>query len=278
MSYKSLLLHVDSGPRAAARVAVALSLAEAFDAHLTGLFVAPSPLNDAGLPLSPYHSTGGASANPVEASAARARETFENAARQTGFARFEWRQYIGAPIEDLVLNARYHDLVILGQGDPAARVDALPADFPQTIVLAAGRPVLLIPHSGEFGLPGRRALIGWDGGREACRALTDALPLLARSEHTRVLTIDARPGGAHGERPGSDVALYLSRHGIQVETMNDYAASVDVGNLLLSNAADIGADLIVMGAYGHSRLREIVLGGATRTVLQAMTVPVLMSH
>ncbi|WP_166726972.1 universal stress protein [Crenobacter cavernae] len=278
MAYKSLLVHVDSSPRAAARLDTAIVLAQTFDAHLTGLFVAPLPLSDGGFAAAPYPHTSGTTPDYVEASARRAQDTFENAVRLAGLASVEWRQLIGAPIEDMYLNARYHDLVIIGQGDPTQSIDKLPTDYPQTVLMGAGRPVLIVPYSGSFDTVGQQILVGWDARQEATRALTNALPLLKRAKRTQVLTINPVHGGDHGEVPGMDIAIYLARHGVEVEVMSEHGASVDVGNLLLSNAADMGADLIVMGAYGHSRLREIMLGGATQTVLESMTVPVLMSH
>jgi len=122
-------------------------------------------------------------------------------------------------------------------------------------------------------------LVGWDASREAARAVRDAMPLLARAEAVTVLTIDAEqsPFG-HGEIPGADIALYLARHGVKAEVARTVSAGIGIGNTLLSRAADYEANLLVMGAYGHSRVRELLLGGTTRTVLTSMILPVLMSH
>jgi nucleotide-binding universal stress UspA family protein len=153
------------------------------------------------------------------------------------------------------------------------------SDFAEELVLSAGRPVLLIPYAGHFPEVGRRVLVAWNAGREAARAVTDALPLLARASIVQVVAFDPRKGGAdHGDIPGADIALLLARHGVKVSIAQQQSKEVDVGNQILSRAADMQSDLIVMGAYGHSRLRELVLGGVTRTLLDTMTVPVLMSH
>ena len=122
-------------------------------------------------------------------------------------------------------------------------------------------------------------MIAWDAGREAARAVSDALPLLKRAKAVEVAVFNAeRRRREHGEQPGADVSLFLSRHGVKVTVAQQSGADFEVGAQVLSRAADTSADLIVMGAYGHSRVRELVLGGVTRTILESMTVPVLMSH
>jgi nucleotide-binding universal stress UspA family protein len=149
----------------------------------------------------------------------------------------------------------------------------------EQLVLASGRPVLLIPYIGAGATMGERVVIGWDASREAARAVSDALPILERAASVVVVTINPRQRDfGHGEMPGTDIALHLARHGVKVEVQRVETRDMDVGNALLSHLAGQSADLLVMGGYGHSRLREIVLGGATRTVLGDMTVPVLMSH
>ena len=145
------------------------------------------------------------------------------------------------------------------------------------MVLAAGRPALVIPYIGAGETLGERVLVAWDGGREAARAVNDALPLLERAASVGVLVINPSRGG-HGEQPGADIALHLARHGISVDAEHLEARDISTGNALLSRLADQNIDVLVMGAYGHSRLREMVLGGVTRQVFQSMTVPVLMSH
>ena len=176
----------------------------------------------------------------------------------------------------VALHARYADLVVLGQPDSenGGEVDA---QVPEDVVLSAGRPALVVPYIGAGEEIGKRVLIAWDGGREAARAVNDALPLLEKAEFVAVLVVNPSQG-AHGEEPGADIALHLARHGIAVEAQHIEVRDLSTGNALLSRLADEAIDLLVMGAYGHSRLREMVLGGVTREVFQQMTVPVLMSH
>jgi nucleotide-binding universal stress UspA family protein len=145
--------------------------------------------------------------------------------------------------------------------------------------MLAGRPILVVPYAGHFARIGQRVVIGWDASREAARAVNDAMPLLAAAEAVTVLTIDPEqsPRG-HGEIPGADIALHLARHGVTAQVERTVSAGIGIGNTLLSRAADLEADLLVMGAYGHSRVRELLLGGVTRTMLTSMTLPVLMAH
>jgi nucleotide-binding universal stress UspA family protein len=156
----------------------------------------------------------------------------------------------------------------------------VPSDFVSDVVLAAGKPVLIVPYVGHFDQVGKRSFVAWNATREAARALTDALPMLERADGVEVAWFDPGRGTSDGiqERARADTAHYLEQHGIRAHVARHPAAGLDVGDLILSRAADAAADSIVMGAYGHSRLRERILGGATRNVLKSMTVPVLMSH
>jgi nucleotide-binding universal stress UspA family protein len=145
------------------------------------------------------------------------------------------------------------------------------------LALGVGRPVLVVPRYGTFERLGERVLIAWNGSREATRAVHDAIPILKRAITVTVLSIDPEVDSPP-RTPSADITLHLARHGIAAEAASTSSVDFGVGNALLSRAADLGADLIVMGAYGHSRMREMVLSGATRHLLQNMTVPVLMSH
>jgi nucleotide-binding universal stress UspA family protein len=180
---------------------------------------------------------------------------------------------------DPALHARYVDLTILGQLDPDRGDAELIRPRPEQVTLASGRPILVVPYAGHFATVGRRVLIGWNATREATRAVNDAMPLLIEADVVTVLTIDAREGpDGHGELPGADISLHLARHGVKATVERTVSAGISAGDVLLSRAADLGADLLVIGAYGHSRVRELLLGGATRSILQSMTLPVLMSH
>lgn len=280
MSYKTVLVHLDRGPRCAARLDLGMSLAQSVEAHCVGLFA----LSALRVPSYARAEAGGlvaeAEARYREEAAAAAEQAFHASARRNGGARVEWRGSTRDALAAVLLSARYADLVVVGQHDDGADEDSgVSPDFVDEVVLAAGRPVLVVPYAGRFASIGRQVLVAWNASREAARAVTDALPLLQRAANVQVVAFDPGKGGAdHGDVPGADIGLWLARHGVKVQVAQQNGAGLDIGAQILSRAADIGADLIVMGAYGHSRMRELVLGGATRTLLQSMTVPVLMSH
>jgi nucleotide-binding universal stress UspA family protein len=152
--------------------------------------------------------------------------------------------------------------------------------FAETIVMGAGGPVLVVPPKGHFETVGERVLIGWNGSREAVRAVHDAIPLIARAAHVTIAAASTTFSSGASQDSCADIAAMLARHGatsIDIARF-DQRAPETTGDALLNFAADGGFDLLVMGAYGHARLQELVLGGATRSVLQTMTLPVLMSH
>jgi nucleotide-binding universal stress UspA family protein len=278
MAYKNLLVHIDDSKVCAARLEAAIALARAHDSHLTGLYIAADP-------LLPGNLGAEVPAKFLDALQAQLAERIE--AARTGFTAAVERAGLTADCrtthcsssrvaEVIALHARYADLVVLGQPEPEGQRE-VDAQVPENVVLAAGRPALVVPYIGAGESFGARVMVAWDGGREAARAVNDALPLLERADSVVVLVINPRRG-EHGEQPGADIALHLARHGISVEAQHLEAEDLSVGDALLSRLADQDIDLLVMGAYGHSRLRELVLGGVTRQIFQQMTVPVFMSH
>jgi nucleotide-binding universal stress UspA family protein len=275
--YKTLLVPVDERSKSTRSLELACRIASTFDSHLVGLFVKPTGY----LPSATWADGTDKLLRELQQKAAaalsdEARARFDSVMKPAGMPRTEWRTAEGERAGAVALHARYADLVVVNQTEPDAP-DA--THFGDAVLLSVGRPVLLVPYAGEIRKFAENVLVCWNASREASRAVTDALPLLARAANVTVLSVDgSATGTGHGESPGSDIALYLARHGVRAEVSRTPATAVDVGNVILSRAADLGADLIVMGAYGHSRVREIVLGGATRTLLQSMTVPVLMSH
>jgi nucleotide-binding universal stress UspA family protein len=272
LTYKTIVVHVDNRPRRAERLALAFTLGERFGAHVVGLFA----LEAARIPSYALAETGQLvleMERKRRAEEARAAETdFRQAARRSA-AGSEWRLSMDDAAAALRLSARYADLVVAAQPEPPAPLDV---SFAGELVLGAGRPVLLVPYAGHFADAGKRVLIAWNASREAARAVADALPILVRADAVDVVVF--APGGDHGEVPGADLAHYLARHGVKANAAVDAAPEVAIGERILTRAADTDADLIVMGAYGRSRLSELVLGGATRSLLAAMTVPVLMAH
>ena len=277
MTYKTILVHYDAGKYAAARLEIALPLADRFDAHVVGLYAES-------VTQSGSHSLGEGSQIVVEAMQRNARDRRKAAAdaftarvQRLGLARNEWRTSTADAADALALHARYADLLVIGQwtdDDPADHRKDLPA----RVLLGAGRPVLVVPYAREERPVGERVLVAWSATRESTRAVTDALGFLKAAKKVSVVAFNPRAGDAHGAQPGADIATWLARHGVKVEIAQQSVADLDVGNQLLSRAADMSADMIVMGAYGHSRLQELILGGVTRTLLDSMTVPVLMSH
>jgi nucleotide-binding universal stress UspA family protein len=277
MSYKDLLVVLDSAPDTQRRIDVATALAEQFAAHLVGLYPIPSPElpRRAGYAdlaaLEPiYHEWRQRALEQAEA----VRNIFEHQADLRG-VKSEWRVVAEGWEADPAPHARYADLAILGQRDPENDETALSRPQPERVTLASGRPILVVPYAGQFEKIGRCVLVAWNGSREAARAVADAMPILASAEAVTVLVVDPQAGV---DLPGADIALHLARHGVKAQVERTVSADVPIGEVLLSRAADLGADLLVMGAYGHSRVRELLLGGATRSILASMTIPVLMSH
>lgn len=276
MAYKTILVHIDNGKRCTARLDIALRLAKRFDAHLVGLHaltVAPIPAYAV--------AEGGhtvielAKQRAIEV-AKEAEKAFRSTVQKAGLPNAEWRASPNDAVGAVTLHARYADLVVIGQPEESAESGVMPA-FAHQIVLTSGRPILAIPYAGKFDTLGERILLAWNGGREATRAATDAMPFLQTAREVTVMAVNPE-GVAHGEEPGADIGLYLARHGVRVQVAAVKGSRIDAGNQILSRAADLSCDMLVMGAYGHSRLSELVLGGVTRTIFESMTVPVLMSH
>ena len=204
---------------------------------------------------------------------------FRAAATGTGLAAIEWRAPAGDPTQAIVAHTRGVDLAVIGQPEPGDVDAPFGIDLANAVVLASGRPVLAIPYIGIQGAIGETVLIALDRSRESARAVADALPLLARARRVVVLAVTAAAEETLGDTQArAEAVAHLRGHGIEAEVHHLDVPDIGIGELLLSQAADFGADLIVMGAYGHARFQELVLGGVTRTMLEAMTVPVLMSH
>jgi nucleotide-binding universal stress UspA family protein len=189
----------------------------------------------------------------------------------------DWHLFGAGEAADLIALAKTADLVVYGQSSSDYRA---PSGFrPEDIVTACGRPMLVVPYAGNFATIGRRALIAWDGTREATRALHDALPLLGKAETVTVVTVRAREASFERDPPGLDrIVRHLERHGITARAEHTLQGDLPVSDVLLSRATDLDADLIVAGAYHHSQFREALLGGVSRELLAHMTAPVLMSH
>jgi nucleotide-binding universal stress UspA family protein len=278
MAFKDILVFVDDGKSCHERLAVAARLAVAHSAHLIGLHVRSVPQLP-GFIIAEYGGAISALQAKLNSEAAeRAKAAFEEAVAGLALS-VEWRDVTGNALDVLPLHARYADLAVVGQADPDDSGLAAERHLVDNLVLEAGRPVLVVPFVGHYPTLGRRTLIAWNASREATRSVADALPVLRRADWVRVLAINPTGGNAaHGEIPGADIGLHLARHGVTAICDSIRAEDLDAGSLLLSRAADLDADLLVMGAYGRSRMRELVLGGATLHILRHLTIPVLLSH
>ena len=279
MTCKTIVVHLDSGARCANRVDLAIGLAKRHGSRLVG--VAPTGMPDV---IVTMNSAVPDAVEFVAMAAAALRENAETAAREfgkrctaAGVDAFETHVEIQEPADAVVRWGRCSDLIVVGQTDTTASVDGVANDFPQQVLLQAGTPLLVVPYAGTFASIGSNALIGWKDTREAARALRDALPLLADAKRVTLLAIGELPAPGEPDPTFAAAAAWIASHGLPVRTEHDVDLA-EVGDQLLSRAADRGADLIVIGGYGHSRLREWVLGGATRHLLQHMTVPTLLSH
>jgi nucleotide-binding universal stress UspA family protein len=188
----------------------------------------------------------------------------------------EWRKADGAAVDVIRLHSKYCDLLILGQRNPNAANHF--GDLPDGVVLTVGRPVLIIPYSTKIRNIGARVMVGWDASAQAARAVHDAIPLISGAEKVDIIAINPNGSVEHGDTPCADISLHLARHGIKAEAQSITVNDIGIADILLSRAADKGVDLFVMGAYGHSRWRELVLGGVTAHMLDHMTMPVLMAH
>jgi len=278
MNYKTILVHCDVNPKLSQRLEVAVELAQRFGAYLVGVHVQVPidvPAFSGGVvPTFDLFAAYEASAKAEYDAAAAA---FEDAIKGSRLAT-ERRLAKGYHEDEMVIQARYADLLILGQTEPN-RETPTPDDLPETVAISSGRATLVVPHIGVRSKPGKSIMLCWNASRESARAAAAALPFLMSAEKVVVLIVDTkRFGSGHGPEPGADVAAWLARHGVNVTVQRDVAADTDVGSVILSRAADHDIDLIVMGIYGHSRLREVILGDASRTLLSSMTVPVLMAH
>lgn len=279
---RSILVHVDASATCTARLKAALQIAETQDAHVTALYaVMPAMLQNP----TAYAIAASPEVAPLLAEydaerRQKARAVFDAATQGVADGRVSWAEAHDEPTRSVARAALACDLLVLGQREPRHGFDAdLPPDFVESVLLWSGKPGLVVPHIGLQATPGSVALVAWKESRESARALAAAIPMLkgARQVHLAVWG----EGTERDETGAPDVLGHLQRHGIRA-TLHRQGGSAQemrsVGDLMLSLAADLNADLLVMGCYGHGRAREWALGGATRTVLASMTVPVLMSH
>ncbi|MGA7262776.1 MAG: universal stress protein [Stellaceae bacterium] len=296
MALKDILVGVDPSTAGEGRLKLALNLVRAHRAHITACYVmreehgAPSPILP-GVPVNPGPGVlvareagptlGDTLPTPISPAsreaerAEQAEELFRTELRAHGLGG-EWHLLSPGETAVFIDLAKSFDLTILGQLSPEIRSTGF---RPDEIIIATGRPVLMVPYAGTFDTVGRRALVAWDGTREAARAANDALPLLQNAEAVTVMFVGARETALAEQRPSIErMVHHLQRHGIPARTEETLQGDLRISDVLLSRAADLAADLLIAGAYHHSQLREALVGGVSRELLDHMTVPVLMSH
>lgn len=276
MSLTRILVHFDGTPRGERALATALTLAQTHDAHLIGCSIQSEPriptYAAAQIPPDVITSLIDEQRRIVEA----AHTAFDKIVRASGwFDRSEFISETGDMARALSSQGRGCDLIVLGQSEPGKESTEI-EELPDNLVVESGRPVLIVPYIGQRETLGKTVLLCWTDTRESARALSDSLPLLSQASSVIVVTVGAPDVAA--EVAGDAAVRYLASHGIRAESRRIVSPEVDVASAILNEAADTVADLIIMGAYGHSRWRETILGGTTRTLMKDMTTPVLMSH
>ncbi len=274
MTFKTIVVHCDADKAIAQRLNVATDLAVKFGSRLIGLHVRP-----------PFQPPAYFDGSFVMDELYKIYEETRAADQKTALSAFATAtagrditaetQILDGPVDrEVAKRARYADLMIVGQAS-ADMPAATPPDLPEVVALSSGRPVLVVPYVPVRRPVGENVLLCWNGSRESARAASDALPLLMTAKKVTVLAFQPEEGEEADAKAAAD---WLGNHGIKASVSQETAGDVEVGDLVLSRAADLDADLIVMGVYGHTRVREMVLGGVSRTLLRSMTVPVFMAH
>ncbi len=279
MAYKTLMVHLNEEHRADGLIAGATALAKTFGAHLVGLCVLPPII------IVPGAEGGGGAViedhrDSYRSQMTNMRDAFAGKTKAAGVSA-EWREIDAQDVNPfgdvgsvVVMEARSADLVIAGQENPEWLLSGQ-LDVIEPLILESGRPVLLLPRAPQARMPAARILAAWDGRREATRAIYDAMPFLQSAQRVDLVSIDET---ATAGKQLPNISATLQRHGVKSEPLQTIKSDGNVGAALLEKAQADGCDMLVMGCYGHSRLREFVFGGASRHVLEHMNVPILMSH
>lgn len=270
---KTILVHLAHDNGRERRLATAVALASAHGAYLVGLFT-KSPYTTP--PAIVGRSASAAFLREIEAGLLEqeqdVRTEFDRAVANAGVSA-EWLQHKGDVMDALAFHSHVADLVVVSQTPPETIEDIVSGNRPDHVMVTSGCGTLIVPHGPGPAETGTRVLIAWTRTREAARAVHDALPILRRASSVTILTCRSSR-----ERPGEVIRAHLLRHGVKAEVRADYGDNDEPGEVILDHAQELSTDLIVMGAYGHSRLRELVLGGTTEHILAHSRIPVLMSH
>lgn len=279
MDFKNILIHLDHSSGCQNRLTTAFDLAKTFDAKLNGLFVVPDY-------VVPSYVEAQISVDLItdvtEKAIARAKEKlaeYQKLADDAGVS-MESQVVEGQVIPILREHSKYSDLLLLGQDQPDDP-DNASYGLADALLFEGGCACLVVPHSGKLGAPGKRVLVTWNASRESARALREAMPFLTRAESIVVLSSEPDDGYddiARGHPHAQELSRFLESHGIEAVSSGISDPDISASDAIIGQAADMDADLIVMGAYGHARLREIILGGVTRDLLKQSPVPLLLAH
>jgi nucleotide-binding universal stress UspA family protein len=279
MQYKNLLVYLDQGASNKERVNTAIAIAKVHESQLTGVVVNALPASSILQKLG--FGKGEALMQQQRIEAEEIIEHFKQIAEQEGVqADTRIIECVeGRAAEKLARMARIFDLSIMRQANPDKPNASFISELSEEVMLSSGRPVFFIPYVGAHNIPCRRGLLAWDGSKAAARAVHDALPLLKMMEKVIILIVDADKIEHYADsQPGEELSRHLSLHGVNNEIRRLAKAEVSTSTIILNELSDSGADILIMGGYGTPKLREIMLGGVTRTLFECMTVPVFMSH
>jgi nucleotide-binding universal stress UspA family protein len=277
MSIKSIVVQIDETPASEVRARYAASMATVNRAHVTGV-ITHDPLAYLYPGIESFSSFIDEVQIEMERRIKLSKDRFVELMKTLAVESFEARVEVGDPASQLCLAARYSDVVIVGRIDEKHVSPLTPSDLAEQLVLSARRPVIIVPPIASPQFRTARIAVLWNGSREASAAVKDALLLLQSAKEVHIVVFDSDPGhDRHGEEPGADIAWYLARHGVNAVIVREVSDG-DVGEEALSYAIDRSIDLIVMGGYGHSRVRELILGGVSRTLLKHANVPLFMVH
>lgn len=281
MSYKDVLVHLDDTDICASRVAAAIALAKREGARVTGLAMALESTISTYIGIDFPASLTEAQAEIVKKAAKSAVEKFEAAAKEAGVDHAV--RVIECPATKaasrLAFFARHADLIFVGQPNPDSPGRPFQEALLEAVLHTSGRPVYVVPYIGRFEHKTRRAVIAWDGSKKAVRAVNDAIPMLMARDEVDVLVVNPKKrSDEFGGQQGENLVDHLARYGVKAKVVQRTHPEVGVDTVILNHIADTGADLLVMGAFGHSRLREKAFGGVTNSILHQMTAPVMMSE
>ncbi len=272
MAFKDIVVHQGEDAHTDRRMVAGLQLAKQFDAHLTGVYVLSYPTVPGFVQTELPSEIIEQRYAEIRAAGEEMRQQFDATVKREGVPG-EFRVMEGDVAEAVALCGRYSDVLVVSQPDPdhPAPTDGLAED----LLLAAGRPVLVVPYAGDQSHMGQRIMVAWSATRESTRAVHDAMGMLEKADEVVVFSVNPED---KDHIAGADICTHLARHGVNATPRHIVAPDMRVGDSILSAVADNGIDMLVMGGYGHSRLRELAFGGATRAIMQSMTCPVMLSH